>query len=152
MNPTRGAKTRYSIVLDTAVRFRLFKASHILRKPQYCIQALEDHIRIQNASIRILKLAFTTVAAFYVEKRVSANAFIDVKHFGTNIILGIYFCDAHVEAIQPDQKVVEDINNTALHIAQTPQKQSLALYFVSEKQEILFLRNELNVIFAFTNW
>ena len=95
---------------------------------------MREGIRIKDAGNRNVKIAGKITLTVMLGNRGGSISFYVIERLTTQVILGCHFCDKHVEAIKPRQRLVEMDDGTTVPILRTSARKANAVPLPPEQE------------------
>lgn len=141
---TRYAISRAIVVLDTEAGSGLIKYLLIPYELQKRIRLPESQFNVRDASNRLVSIVGTINFSADDGSRSAIVNFNVVKRLGTEVLLGCGFCNAHVDAIRPKERVIELADKTTVSILKGPQKRFKNMFPIPEYREYIAPKSRPN--------
>lgn len=114
---TSRSTKRYVVLLDTEAESSYIRKYVILTKSWNKIKP-SPNINVQDANNRKVNTSGTINIAVEIGNKVEMVTLNVVKHLATDLKLGCDYCDGHVEAIKPQQRIMKLDDGASVPIVQ----------------------------------
>ena len=134
---TRRQTRRYSVILDTGAGSSFIRKDVLHEKAWTRIRPDPNPLKTRDANNRPINSLGVISLAIDIGGRVEIMDFKVVERLAVPVILGCDYCDKHVEAIRPRQRVVELDDGTTVPILRKPPTRPHGAIPLPEQQEYI---------------